>query len=148
MTAEQSRGRIGASKLIWLYFTSLGSFRQRMYKIFLASHIVLQIAGLAFLWLHYPTSRVYVGTSLTILLIDRLIFKLCLKSSTHPATLTILDDNEALLISANWATTRTTSAFAPRNMQSGWNPIDHIFLTVPSLSRHRRRPRGVRTSAL
>ncbi|KAJ8108655.1 hypothetical protein ONZ43_g6359 [Nemania bipapillata] len=40
-----------------LYFTSLGSFRQRWYELFLASHVLLQIAALAFLWLHFHTSR-------------------------------------------------------------------------------------------
>lgn len=118
-----------------LYFTSLGSFRKRMYELFLALHIIFQIAGLAFLWFHYYTSRPYVGTSLAIFLIDRVVFRLWLKSTTHPATLTVLEDGETLLVSANWDTSTRNSALVPKNMKHGWKPNDHVFLTVPALSR-------------
>jgi hypothetical protein len=118
-----------------LYFTSLGSFRQKMYEIFLATHIILQITGLAFLWFHYSKSRPYVGVSLAIFLIDRLVFRLWLKSSSHSATLTILDDDETLVVSANWDLTAKKTALIPHSMARGWKPNDHIFLTIPSLSR-------------
>lgn len=117
-----------------IYFTSLGSFRQRWYEFFLAIHIILQIAGLVFLWFHHYTSRPYVGVSLAIFLIDRLAFRLWLKSSTHPATITILEDDETLLLSANWELTKPTT-LAPTNMSHGWQPNQHIFISVPSLSR-------------
>ncbi|KAK7191407.1 hypothetical protein DPSP01_002988 [Paraphaeosphaeria sporulosa] len=118
-----------------LYFTSLGTFRKRMYEVFLALHIFFQIAGLAFLWFHYHTSRPYVGASLAIFVVDRLIFRLWLKTSTHPAMLTVLDDNETVLVSANWDTSARKSALVPKTMSNGWNPNDHVFLTIPSLSR-------------
>ncbi|KAF2644909.1 hypothetical protein P280DRAFT_183297 [Massarina eburnea CBS 473.64] len=118
-----------------IYFTSLGSFRQRMYEIFLATHIILQVAGLVFLWFHYQTSRPYVGISLAIFLIDRLVFRLWLKSTSHPATLTVLEDDETLLVSANWNTSTSKSALVPTNMKNGWNPNDHVFISVPALSR-------------
>ncbi|KAF2244246.1 ferric reductase transmembrane component [Trematosphaeria pertusa] len=117
-----------------LYFTSLGSFRQRMYEVFLATHILLQIAGLVFLWLHYETSRPYVGVSLAIFLIDRLVFRLWLNTTSHPATLTVLEDDETLLLSANWNVSDLKSVFIPKNMRNGWKPNDHIFITVPSIS--------------
>ncbi|USP74012.1 hypothetical protein yc1106_01286 [Curvularia clavata] len=118
-----------------IYFTSLGSFRQRWYEIFLALHIVLQVAGLVFLWFHHHTSRPYVGISLGIFLIDRLVYRLWLKSSTHPATLTVLEDEETVLVSANWEVSSQKPALAPKNMNQGWNPNEHIFLSVPALSR-------------
>ncbi|ORY02921.1 ferric reductase like transmembrane component-domain-containing protein [Clohesyomyces aquaticus] len=118
-----------------LYFTSLGSFRQRCYEIFLALHIFLQFASLALLWFHHSQSRPYVGISMGILLVDRVIFRLWLKSSSHPATLTILDDDETMLLSADWDTTTTSSTLLPQSMTHGWKPNDHIFLTVPTLSR-------------
>lgn len=117
-----------------LYFTSLGSFRKRMYEIFLALHIVLQIGGLVFLWLHYRTARPYVGVSLAIFLIDRLVFRLWLKTTSHPATLTILEDGETLLLSANWDVKARKSALVPKNMVHGWSANDHVFLTIPALS--------------
>ncbi|KNG49356.1 ferric reductase transmembrane component [Stemphylium lycopersici] len=118
-----------------IYFTSLGSFRQRWYEIFLGLHIVLQVAGLVFLWFHHHTSRPYVGISLAIFLIDRLVYRLWLKSSTHPATLTVLEDDKTLLLSANWEVLPKRLAPAPTNMKQGWNPNEHVFISVPALSR-------------
>ncbi|KAF2000083.1 hypothetical protein P154DRAFT_522870 [Amniculicola lignicola CBS 123094] len=116
-----------------LYLTSLGSFRRRCYEIFLALHIFLQIAGLLLLWFHYQTSRTYVFISILIFLIDRLVFRLWAKSSTHPATLTVLEDGETIMLSSDWDVA-ARSDFAPQSMKHGWKPNDHIFLTVPSLS--------------
>jgi hypothetical protein len=117
-----------------LYFTSLGTFRKRMYEVFLALHIFFQVAGLAFLWFHYHTSRPYVGASLAIFVADRLLFRFWLKTTTYPATLTVLEDDETILVSANWDTSPRNSALVPKTMTHGWNPNDHVFLTIPSLS--------------
>lgn len=118
-----------------IYFTSLGSFRQRWYEVFLALHVLLQLAGLIFLWFHHSSSRPYVAISLGIWLVDRLVYRLWLKSTTHPATLTVLEDDETILVSANWEVSSQKPALAPKNMNQGWNPNEHIFLTVPALSR-------------
>ncbi|KAF2267938.1 hypothetical protein CC78DRAFT_530363 [Lojkania enalia] len=117
-----------------LYFTSLRSFRQQCYEIFLASHIFLQAAGLALLFFHYHTSQPYVAISLAIFLTDRLVFRLWLKSSSHPATLTVLEDDETVLLSSNWDISKHRSTFLPKSMTHGWKPNDHIFLTIPQLS--------------
>ncbi|KAF2712641.1 hypothetical protein K504DRAFT_208218 [Pleomassaria siparia CBS 279.74] len=116
-----------------LYFTSLGSFRQRCYEIFLALHVFLQFAGLVLLWFHHHTSRLYVGISMAIFIVDRITFRLWLKSSSHPATLTILEDDETLLLSSNWDTSPRSSALLPKSMAHGWKPNDHVFITIPSL---------------
>jgi NAD(P)H-flavin reductase len=117
-----------------IYFTSLGSFRKRWYELFLALHIVLQVAGLVFLWFHHYTSRPYVGISLAIFLVDRVVYRMWLKSSTHTATLTILDDDETVLVSANWDVI-SKNAMMPSNMENGWQPNQHIFISIPSLGR-------------
>ncbi|KAF1959854.1 hypothetical protein CC80DRAFT_514289 [Byssothecium circinans] len=106
-----------------IYFTSLGSFRQRMYEIFLITHILLQNARPDFLWFHYHTSRPYVGISLAIFLIDRLVYRLWLKSTSHPATLTSDDDEHAwfsLLIRAQATSgfTRTLLDYARTHRQT------------------------------
>ena len=118
-----------------LYFTSLASFRRRMYEVFLVLHILFQVAGLAFLWFHFHTSRPYVGASIAIFAIDRLIFRLWLKSTTHTATLSLLEDRETVLISSNWDLSRKRSSLVHCNMKHGWQTNDHVFLTVPTLSR-------------
>jgi hypothetical protein len=117
-----------------IYFTSLGSFRRRWYEVFLALHVVLQVAGLVFLWFHHHTSRPYVGISLAIFLVDRLVYRAWLKSSTHAATLTVLEDDETILLSGNWDVVQS-SPLAPQNMQHGWAPNEHIFISIPALSR-------------
>jgi NAD(P)H-flavin reductase len=117
-----------------IYFTSLGSFRKRWYELFLALHVGLQVAGLVFLWFHHSTSRPYVGISLAIFLVDRVVYRMWLKSSTHPATLTILDDDETVLVSAKWDVIPNAS-MSPANMLNGWSPNQHIFISISDLGR-------------
>lgn len=148
--ASASFGHFLSIPIIWLglitfvsyellYLTSLGSFRQRFYELFLVSHVVLQVVALTFLFLHHSTSRPYVGIALAIFLIDRLVFRLWLKSQTLTANLSIMDDGETILISTDWALPppqqqRRWWQQIP-TMKHGWIPTDHIFLTVPALSK-------------
>ncbi|KAL1610444.1 hypothetical protein SLS60_002112 [Paraconiothyrium brasiliense] len=118
-----------------LFITSLGSFRKRMYEVFLTLHIFFQVMGLTFLWFHFHTARPYVGAALAIFLIDRVVFRLWLKATTHLATLAILEDGETILVSTNWDTSTRQSLLMPKSMEHGWKPNDHVFLTVPALSR-------------
>jgi hypothetical protein len=65
-----------------LYATSLASFRQRWYELFLGLHVVLQAAALVLLYLHHPGTRTYVGFALAIFLVDRLVYRIAAKSIT------------------------------------------------------------------
>jgi NAD(P)H-flavin reductase len=114
-----------------LYLTSLGSFRQRWYELFLASHVVLQLAAAIFLWFHYPTSRLYVLLSLTIFCVDRIMYRLYLKSVTLEATLEVLEDKETVMMSTNWFIPTVRSG---KSIVNGWRPTDHVFLTLPAFS--------------
>ncbi|ROW04737.1 hypothetical protein VMCG_04812 [Cytospora schulzeri] len=121
-----------------LYFTSLGSFRQRWYELFLASHVILQVLALIFLYLHFHTARPYVLASLVIFVVDRVIWRLGLKSATLTADLTVLPDGETIMMSANWDKPPSRSGWFPwprQNIKHGWRPTDHVFLTVPALGR-------------
>lgn len=121
-----------------LYFTSLGSFRQRWYEIFLASHVVLQIVALVFLYLHFHTARPYVLASLAIFLLDRLVWRFGMKTTTMTTDLTVLPDGETIMMSANWdkpASVGSWFSWPRHNIAHGWKPTDHIFLTVPALGR-------------
>ncbi|KAH9836411.1 ferric reductase-like transmembrane component like protein [Teratosphaeria destructans] len=114
-----------------LYCTSLASFRARWYEVFLATHVLLQTGALAALFLHYHTARPYVAAALLIFLLDRLLFRLLLNPKTLRADLTITPDTHTVLLTAHWPLTRTPGS--PLN--AGWHPTQHIFLTIPSLSR-------------
>jgi predicted ferric reductase len=120
-----------------LYFTSLASFRERWYELFLASHILLQIAALSFLWLHFHTSRPYVLASLAIFILDRVVWRIGLKSATVTANIEVLEDGDTVLLSANWdvppARQQKTVRFFRQSILYGWHPADHIFISVPSL---------------
>ncbi|EON67816.1 hypothetical protein W97_07071 [Coniosporium apollinis CBS 100218] len=119
-----------------IYFTSLGSFRQRWYELFLVLHVALQAAALVLLWFHHYDARVYVGVALSVFLVDRLVFRLGLKTTSMRASLTIAEDGSTVLLSNNW----TVPSTAPwrrlfgQSIKYGWRPTDHVFLTIPSLS--------------
>ncbi|KAI0430348.1 hypothetical protein F5Y09DRAFT_231030 [Xylaria sp. FL1042] len=118
-----------------LYFTSLGSFRERWYELFLASHVVLQIAALVFLWLHFFTSRPYVFASLVIFVTDRIVWRLGMKSATVTADVEVLEDGDTVLLSANWDTEQQKAPWRVfgQNILHGWHPADHVFISIPSL---------------
>ncbi|KAK3899414.1 ferric reductase transmembrane component 1 [Staphylotrichum tortipilum] len=118
-----------------LFFTSLASFRRRWYELFLATHILLQTAALAFLWCHYPTARPYAALALLILLLDRLVWRLGLNRADLTADLRVLDAHTCLL-SANWSIPQQQTPsrwWSRRSILHGWSPADHVFLTVPTL---------------
>ncbi|KAK6001773.1 hypothetical protein QM012_002263 [Aureobasidium pullulans] len=116
-----------------LYLSSLGSFRARYYEIFLGLHVVLQIAALAFLWFHHHNSQPYVLVAVCIFAIDRLVFRLILKSRTIKADLSVMQDGETVMLSSNWQLPQPFwwSSFGIKN---GWKPAEHVFLTIPALS--------------
>lgn len=118
-----------------IYFTSLASFRQRWYELFLGLHVFLQAAALALLWFHHSASRVYVGIALVIFLVDRLFYRLFLKTSTFTATTCILPDSQTLRLSIPVILKQPHLAGAfGRCVAHGWRPTDHVFVTVPSLA--------------
>lgn len=117
-----------------LYLTSLGSFRQRFYELFLGLHVVLQVAALGFLFFHHPGSRPYVGIALGIFLIDRIVFRIGLRTRTLEADLSILEDGETVLLSANWSVSHTPW-WRKTHIKHGWEPTEHVFLSVPALSK-------------
>lgn len=136
------RNLIGMGALVayeLLHATSLASFRFRCYELFLASHVVLQVVALVFLYLHFPTSRPYVLASLAIFLVDRLVWRLSLKSDSFTADLEVLEDEQTLLLSANWnmpqQSNQPVSCWLRHSIRYGWKPMDHVFITVPSLGR-------------
>ncbi|KAK0730108.1 hypothetical protein B0H67DRAFT_560769 [Lasiosphaeris hirsuta] len=139
-----------------LYLTSLGSFRQRWYELFLASHVFLQITALVFLYFHFYTSRPYVLVSLSIFLIDRFIWRYGLKRATLTADITILEDGETFLLSADWDipphSEKKESWWWPAALRRfsiihGWQPTDHVFLTVPVLHGLQAHPFTIASAA-
>ncbi|KAM0323890.1 hypothetical protein ACHAQA_008471 [Verticillium albo-atrum] len=116
-----------------LYLSSLGSFRQRWYELFLASHVILQITALAFLWLHYHTARPFVTAALIIFSVDRLVWRLVVKQTTMSAELTVLPDGDTIMLSTNWDLASVSRLQG--GIMAGWKPTDHVFLTVPALGR-------------
>ncbi|KAH8687461.1 hypothetical protein BGZ60DRAFT_393650 [Tricladium varicosporioides] len=119
-----------------LYFTSLASFRQRWYELFLGLHIVLQVIALVFVFLHHPVGQPYVGASLAIFLLDRLVYRIRIKSTTVQARAMIMEDDETVKLTANIPldTSNHVSHIFGKSISYGWKATDHIFVTVPSLS--------------
>ncbi|MCJ1456834.1 hypothetical protein MMC28_007199 [Mycoblastus sanguinarius] len=133
-------GAFAAYELI--YFTSLGTFRQRWYELFLGLHVILQVAALILVWFHHRGSRLYVGVALGIFLIDRLVYRMSIKINTLRASLEVKEDKETVLLSTN--VPRRDQGIFPSSVLSyvfgtsirgGWKPTEHIFLTVAPLAR-------------
>lgn len=128
-----------------LFLTSLGSFRRRWYELFLASHVALQALALAFLYLHFFTARPYVLAALAIFVVDRLVWRLGLNSAAFTADAHVLPDGETIFVSIPewWQEDRSSSLSLSRwrrlwprtSIRHGWEPTDHVFLTVPALGR-------------
>ncbi|KAI7085212.1 ferric reductase-like transmembrane component [Hortaea werneckii] len=121
-----------------LYFTSLASFRQAAYEVFLASHVVLQAGGLGFVYLHFWSSRPYVLVSLLVFLVDRTVFRLLVKSRSMRAELKIMEDGRTLLVAADWPLVPRWgswwSSLLGADTGKAWRPMEHVFITVPALA--------------
>ncbi|KAI7360338.1 ferric reductase-like transmembrane component [Hortaea werneckii] len=121
-----------------LYFTSLASFRQRAYEVFLASHVGLQAGGLLFVYLHFWSSRPYVLVSLAVFVVDRTVFRLLVKSRSVRAELKVMQDGQTLLVSADWPLVPRCrswwSSLLRTDIGKGWRPMEHVFVTVPALA--------------
>ena len=121
-----------------LYFTSLGSFRQRWYELFLGTHVVLQVAALVLVWFHHRRSRWYVGVALAIFLIDRLVYRISLKPTTVRASLQVQKDMRTVVLRASVPTQiehKRAKSVLGAGITAGWKATEHVFLTVPSLAR-------------
>ena len=121
-----------------IYFTSLGSFRQRWYEVFLGLHVSLQVVALVFLWFHHHGSRPYVDAALTIFIVDRLIYRIFLKSRKARAVLEVKNDTATLVLSARVPTSEKRwkwTSLLNSNITHGWKATEHVFLTVPGLAR-------------
>lgn len=121
-----------------LYFTSLGSFRQRWYELFLGVHVVLQVAALVLVWFHHRRSRWYVGVALAIFLIDRLMYRISVKTMTVRASLEVQEDMRTVVLRAPISTPATkhkrAKSMLGAGITAGWKATEHVFLTVPSLA--------------
>ncbi|KAI4181495.1 MAG: hypothetical protein LQ346_006776 [Caloplaca aetnensis] len=121
-----------------IYFTSLGSFRQRWYELFLALHVLLQVVALILVWFHHHNSRPYVGAALAIFLIDRLFYRMALKRHSSRACLEVCKDGQTVILRSKiifaqkW---RISSRIVGAGISKGWKATEHVFLTIPALSR-------------
>jgi hypothetical protein len=121
-----------------IFLTSTGTFRQKWYELFLGLHVVLQVAALVLLWFHHYDSRFYVGAALIIFCVDRLIVRLTLKTKTIKASLRVLEDGETVQMSSDNVVDEGRGFFdrlVLPNLSGGWEATDHVFVTVPPLSR-------------
>lgn len=129
-------GALVAYELI--YFTSLGSFRQRWYELFLVLHVTLQVVALVFVWFHHHNSRPYVGVALAIFLIDRLVYRMALKVQSSRASLETTEDGGTVILRTGLSLVQKRhflSRCVGYGITNGWKATEHVFLTVPALSR-------------
>ncbi len=122
-----------------LYLTSLGSFRQRRYELFLGLHVILQVFALLFLWFHHKRSRPYVYATLVIFLLDRFFYRMGFKNRTVQGTLEVKEDQATVVLRARLSKLtgkrrgRWNRLLGP-DILHGWKATEHVFVTVPSIS--------------
>lgn len=124
----------------FLYATSLGSFRQRWYELFLGLHVVLQISALIFLYLHHRIGQPYVLIALAIFAVDRLIYRLTLKSTTLTAIAKLMEDEETVKLTISVPSSQITTSHKLAHLlahpiTSGWKATDHVFITISALGK-------------
>ncbi|KAL8969062.1 MAG: hypothetical protein Q9183_002172 [Haloplaca sp. 2 TL-2023] len=122
-----------------IYFTSLGSFRRQWYELFLVLHVILQVAALVLVWFHHHNSRPYVGAALAIFLVDRVIYRMVLKIRYTQTSLHVPKDGGTAILCANLPLARKRQSWnriVGGHVVHGWKATEHIFLTVPALSRN------------
>ena len=120
-----------------LYLTSLGSFRQRWYELFLGVHVVLQVAALVLVWFHHRRSRWYVGVAMAIFLVDRLVYRMFVKPTKVRASLEVQEDRKTVVLRAPVPTQKQhkwVKSVLGAGITTGWKSTEHVFLTVPSLA--------------
>lgn len=120
-----------------LYFTSLGSFRQRWYELFLGLHVFFQIVSLVFVFFHHHAARPYVGVAVAIFVVDRLVYRIWRKSGTYEAQVETLEDRETVKLSSTLhrRSVSQMSAFLGTSISAGWAATDHVFVSIPLLAR-------------
>lgn len=96
---------------------------------------MLQIAGLLLLYFHHSALRVYVGIALGIFLIDRLAYRLSVKSRTFIADAQIMPDLETVRLSTDVVFDETGfwNTWISRGVNNGWKATDHVYLSCPTI---------------
>ena len=99
---------------------------------------MLQTVALVLVYFHHPGSRPYVVTALFIFLIDRLVYRMTLKSHTTQASLEIMEDRSTISVrtlSPLQTTIGSRGVLQKLGVSGGWKGTDHVFLSIPSLAR-------------
>ena len=125
-----------------LYLTALRSFREWWYEAFLGLHVLLQAGALIMLWLHNPPSRQFILAALAIFVLDRSVWRLCIKRHVTQARLQVSDDGHTVLVSADWPIKSRDASFwrkiFGRNTEYGWKPSQHVFISIPAMDKKYR----------
>lgn len=120
---------------IIIWGTSTGIVRQFYYEYFLGVHILVQLAALILLFFHHSGSRPYVLASLTIWALDRVALRMIVSPVKLPGRLKITPDKETVLLTCDIPLKANGSYFSylQRDIRQGWQPGQHVFVTIPAL---------------
>jgi predicted ferric reductase len=125
-----------------MYLTALRSFREWWYEAFLGLHVLLQAGALIMLWLHHQDSQPFILAALAIFALDRAVWRLWFKRHVTQARLQVSDDGKTVLVSADWPMkSRDVSSWRKifgGNMEYGWKPSQHVFISIPEMGRKYR----------
>jgi predicted ferric reductase len=104
--------------------------------------VLLQAGALIMLWLHNPPSRQFILAALAIFVLDRSVWRLCIKRHVTQARLQVSDDGQTVLVSADWPMKSRDASFWRKifggNTEYGWKPSQHVFISIPEMGRKYR----------
>ncbi|RVX68159.1 hypothetical protein B0A52_08667 [Exophiala mesophila] len=130
-------GLLAIASYMVIYVTSTGWFRHMYYEAFLGLHIVFQFAALTFLFFHYPTAKPYVVATVSIWAVDRILWRSMLSNRKFVATLEVAPDEKTTLIHCEIDMHKKLLG-TRIGLHHGWQPGQHVFLTIPSIGwKHR-----------
>jgi predicted ferric reductase len=98
-------------------------------------HISVQVTALVLLFFHHQGSRTYVLAALVIWVIDRILLRMIVSPVKVVADLKVAADEETVLLFCDIPVQKASSSqLRPhRNILQGWQPGQHVFVTIPTL---------------
>ena len=127
----------------FLFFTSMASFRERYYQLFLLLHTRGQFVALAFLAVHAPMSRPFVCLAFMVFFIDRVILRTFMRSRNVIAITKIFPDEQTINLKIDKDSNGGQTCWflqkffgLKRSFEGDWLPTAHVFLRIPEMDAH------------
>ena len=130
-------GLLALFALAILFVSSISILRSRNYTRFLYIHVSSQLVAQCLAIIHSPFARPYISVGLAMFVVDRFIFRYCLRTKRLVATARVLQEGQIIQLTIHPSLGRNVleriKTSLARYIAAPWAPGCHAFLTVKSL---------------